>query len=158
MALESLLNLFGVLNIIKGFFPKFKPKLIEADASIPIFHPNTHVCSGRFIVANKGSQRGNITDIKFNDMIIIPKVNLVSTVGYPRYGRVGEHDRKLPMPIDGHSRIQVFFITEDIPRPFKGTQPDRVTLEVIFDDHRILSLKLFQRSNAHHQYTSNTVK
>jgi len=156
MVLESLLNLSGILNVIKGFLPKVKPKLIEADAAIPLFHPNTKVCSGRFIVANTGPQRCNITDIKLNNMINLPKVNLVSIVSRPRYGMVGEHDRKLPIPIDGHSRTQVFFITEDIPRPFEGTQPDSVMLKVIFDGRRILSQKLFQKGNAHHQYTTKT--
>ena len=130
---------------------RVRARLIEGDAALPLFHPNTKSCSGRFIIASETPQPFNITSIDLGEGL--PDLNLVSTHHRPKYGTRGPYEQKLPLYVRGWERTQVFFITEDIIRPVQGDLPTIVKLEVTVDDRTTLSLTLYREGRTH-QYSS----
>ena len=138
--------------LLKLFRKKAKPKVEQFYASLPIHHPNTKTCSGRFLVSNAGPRICNINDIKLLSDISLPKLNLAAIGQWPGRSLGDKGAQKLPISIPVNQPKWVFFRTEESTATFRGDLPDSVVMEIRFDCLRKPIRRTLKREHNGHQY------
>jgi len=123
---------------IKHLRPKAKPSMEDPKVTVPLLHPNTHYCSGQFLMRNSGPKVCSITNISLKSIIPLPKIYTVYINQHPCDYPGGKGAQILPVPVEGFILKRIFFRTADIEEEHREQArrhglPNSVILEVTFD-------------------------
>lgn len=130
--------IIAALASIKALRPKAKPSVEDAKVTLPLFHPNTHYCSGQFLIRNSGPKVCSITHISLKSIIALPKIYRAYINQHPCDDAGGKAAQILPVPVEGFTPKQIFFRTAEIEslhreEAKRNGLPNSVILEVGFD-------------------------